>query len=213
MRLHFEIVAAGVWQCTERTDIQVRNMPRTRLGRNGFAVGGWAVFVGGREVLTCGRSETKRDACVAAQAYADRDEAASAARAAEAENFATVQEIEERQHPQARVASALAKLTAAVREQALAELPPAPASADPATDDDVSELVDRIVRRAQYEAFRAVRRALAGWVEGARENHEAMGHRGENTGAECWTQFAPEDIANMINDAATELRIPKPVEQ
>lgn len=51
----------------------------------------------------------------------------------------------------------------------------------------------------------AVLQVLDGWVQGAKENHEAMGHRGENTGSECWRTFAPSDIRNMINDAATEL--------
>jgi hypothetical protein len=265
MRLHFEIVAAGVWQCTERTDIQVRNMPRTRLGRNGFAVGGWAVFVSGREVLTCGRSETKRDACVAAQAYADRDAAVSAARVAEAENFATVQEMEEHAarklhpgeilaiagvtaathvvtddghviprtalaapygsvadmraqyraehpaHPQAAVTAALAKLTAALREQVLAELPPAPAPADPATEDDVSELVDRVVRRAQYLALRTVLEALDGWVATAERTCRAEYHGdGHDDGRPCGAVFDVSDFRAMVNDSAAALNVPAP---
>ncbi len=50
-----------------------------------------------------------------------------------------------------------------------------------------------------------VLQALDGWIQGAKENHEAMQHRHENTGDECWRTFAPSDIRNMINDAATEL--------
>lgn len=50
-----------------------------------------------------------------------------------------------------------------------------------------------------------VLRTLDFWIEGAKENHEAMQHRGENIGSECWRSFAPDDIRNMINDAATEL--------
>jgi hypothetical protein len=46
---------------------------------------------------------------------------------------------------------------------------------------------------------------LDGWIEGARENHDAMGHKYENRGEECWTQFHPADIRNMINDVAREL--------
>lgn len=47
---------------------------------------------------------------------------------------------------------------------------------------------------------------LDGWIQGAKENHEALEHRGrENLGEECWRSFAPDDIRRMINDVATEL--------
>ena len=46
---------------------------------------------------------------------------------------------------------------------------------------------------------------LDGWIEGAHENHEALGHRGESTDRLCWTEFHPSDIRRMINDAAREL--------
>lgn len=65
------------------------------------------------------------------------------------------------------------------------------------------------------QALSTVLQALDGWVQGAKENHEAMGHRGENTGSECWRTFAPSDFRNMINDAATELGLatfPAPTE-
>jgi len=48
---------------------------------------------------------------------------------------------------------------------------------------------------------------LDNWIEGAQSNHEASDHWGENRGEECWRQFAPEDIRNMVNDAARELGI------
>jgi hypothetical protein len=64
------------------------------------------------------------------------------------------------------------------------------------------KLVDRIVKRAAYDMGKALLDVLNGWIEGAQENHEAMQHRNENTGEECWTQFAPEDIRRMVNDAA-----------
>lgn len=76
---------------------------------------------------------------------------------------------------------------------------------DPARDDDSNELLDRIVRRAQYTALVAMLAVVDGWVEGAQENHEALQHRGESIGSECWTQFHPDDIRNMINDAAREV--------
>jgi hypothetical protein len=48
---------------------------------------------------------------------------------------------------------------------------------------------------------------LDGWIDGAHDNHEGMGHRGESTGGECWRQFAPDDIRNMINDVAREFGV------
>lgn len=46
---------------------------------------------------------------------------------------------------------------------------------------------------------------LDGWIQGAIENHEALDHRNESTGEECWRSFAPADIRSMINDAARSL--------
>lgn len=46
---------------------------------------------------------------------------------------------------------------------------------------------------------------LDGWIDGARSNHDALGHRGEPMGSECWTQFHPSDIRRMVNDAAREV--------
>jgi hypothetical protein len=68
----------------------------------------------------------------------------------------------------------------------------------------------------------AARRALAvmlqnldGWIQGQRENHEALGHRHENRGEECWRSWAPDDIRRMVNDTARELGLaefPMPTE-
>lgn len=65
-------------------------------------------------------------------------------------------------------------------------------------------------KRQALAIFRAV---LDDWIRGARENHEASGHRGENTGEECWRTFLAEDVRNMVNDAAQEMGLkefPKP---
>lgn len=56
-------------------------------------------------------------------------------------------------------------------------------------------------------ALAAVLDALNGWIEGVQENHDSMPHRGENTGEECWRQFAPADIRAMVNDAARQLGV------
>jgi hypothetical protein len=67
---------------------------------------------------------------------------------------------------------------------------------------------------AQSQALYAMLCNLDSWIRGARENHGAMEHRNENTGEECWRQFAPSDIRSMINDTARELGIsafPRPV--
>lgn len=71
-----------------------------------------------------------------------------------------------------------------------------------------SELVE-----AKRRALGAVLEALDGWIENARDNHEASGHRGESRGEECWRSFAPDDLRNMINDAARDVGLnefPKP---
>lgn len=59
---------------------------------------------------------------------------------------------------------------------------------------------------APPEALVVMSNMLDSWVEGARANHEGLGHRGENIGEECWRSFAVEDIRKMIADAAAELR-------
>jgi hypothetical protein len=48
---------------------------------------------------------------------------------------------------------------------------------------------------------------LDGWIEGAKSNHQGMGHRGENRGEECWRSFTPMDIRLMVNDAAREMSL------
>lgn len=48
---------------------------------------------------------------------------------------------------------------------------------------------------------------LDGWIEGARENHDALDHRGEPVGEECWTRWHPADVRSMINDVAREFAV------
>ena len=55
------------------------------------------------------------------------------------------------------------------------------------------------------QSLAAMLRMLDSWIDGARENHRAVGHRNENTGEECWRTFAPDDIRRMVNDVAQEL--------
>jgi len=59
--------------------------------------------------------------------------------------------------------------------------------------------------RGAYRALKAMLSQLDGWIQGARENHEAYSHRGEPRGGECWREFAPSDIRRMVNDAAREI--------
>lgn len=75
-----------------------------------------------------------------------------------------------------------------------------------AVDLDADDMAGRIVRRAQYEALRAVLGSLDGWVAGARENHEALGHRD----FDCCETFHPNDIRRMVNAAARELGVRRP---
>lgn len=48
---------------------------------------------------------------------------------------------------------------------------------------------------------------MDGWIEGARDNHDGEGHRGEMIGEECWVQWHPADFRRMINDVARELGV------
>jgi hypothetical protein len=57
------------------------------------------------------------------------------------------------------------------------------------------------------QALAVMRAVLDDWVKGARENHDALGHRRENAGEECWRTFHASDIRTMINDAARELGV------
>lgn len=66
---------------------------------------------------------------------------------------------------------------------------------------------EQIRKTAVSGALYALLVNLDGWIEGAHENHEAMGHRGENTGEECWTSWAPADFRSMVNDVARELGV------
>lgn len=58
-------------------------------------------------------------------------------------------------------------------------------------------------RRGARLALSAMSDVLDGWIEGAKANHEALGHRGETD--PCWERFGPEDIRRMIEDAANEV--------
>jgi hypothetical protein len=68
---------------------------------------------------------------------------------------------------------------------------------------------------AQRLALGVVLQTLDGWIRGCKENHGPLGHPLESRGEECWRTFAPSDIRNMINDAATEMGLaefPEPTE-
>jgi hypothetical protein len=60
--------------------------------------------------------------------------------------------------------------------------------------------IDRIVRRAKYNALREVLAQLDDAIEGQKSNHEALGHRDEFVW--CWDRWHPNDIRRMVNDAA-----------
>lgn len=62
-------------------------------------------------------------------------------------------------------------------------------------------------KKQRARALHEVLAVLDGWIEGAKENHEALYHRGELAGEECWTRFHPQDIRNMVDDAARALGV------
>ena len=75
------------------------------------------------------------------------------------------------------------------------------------------KLTDPDHRAAASLALYSLLVNLDGWIDGARSNHDGLDHRGEPMGEECWTQYHPADIRNMVNDVARELGLgefPKP---
>jgi hypothetical protein len=95
----------------------------------------------------------------------------------------------------------------------LADLPPA---TDPALEDNVPELVERIERRAKYVALRAVLAQLDGWIGTAEHNCVANEHGGasyHDDGRTCGKVFDVADFREMINGAADDLRVPRPYRQ
>lgn len=204
MALRFKLVKAGIWQCPEHPEIQLRRKARTLAARDGRALAGWAVFENGVEVTAITRRATLPEAAGAATEFVAAQRAAAEAAAA--------READDRppfgMTPPAPIAEALARVAAAAREAVEATIVAAmerPAEPDPATEDDVDELVERIVRRAQYQALKVMARVAADWHDGSRSNHQAEAH---NTVDDCCAHFELGDILRMVNDAAIELRVP-----
>jgi hypothetical protein len=76
-----------------------------------------------------------------------------------------------------------------------------------------AKLTDPDQRAAASLALYSLLVNLDGWIDGAKENHEALDHRNEGRGEECWTRWHPADFRSMVNDVACELGLsefPKP---
>lgn len=109
-----------------------------------------------------------------------------------------------------RLDSILAKMAVAPVYQ-----PERPAEPAPRPRRKRGPLTTRDQRESASLALYTLLTVLDGWIEGAHENHEALGHRGESTDQLCWTEFHPSDIRRMVNDAARELGLsefPEPAE-
>jgi hypothetical protein len=115
----------------------------------------------------------------------------------------------EAEHPQAELSDYQRRVIRHVTDFVLQlpgdQQPPPPA--DPATEDDTNELLDRIVRRAQYTGLKALLGVLDGWVEGCQSNAEALGRRRPDADG---VMFVRGDIRRMVNDAARELGTAQP---
>lgn len=86
--------------------------------------------------------------------------------------------------------------------------PPAATPAPPVTYADFRPEEPLALRKvAQSQALHTMLRVLDDWIDGARENHTASKHRGENRGEECWRTFTPADFRTMINDACGDLGV------
>ncbi len=79
-----------------------------------------------------------------------------------------------------------------------------PAAAPEPAEDPTTPVTNH--KAGAHHALVVTLQVLDEWIRGAKENHEALEHRGrEGRGKECWRSFAPSDIRHMINDAAREL--------
>lgn len=224
MELTFKVRRSGYWACVEYPGITLRRMGRTKS--KSF---GWALFV---DMLETGdRHLSKALAEQAANEFVTARETAKAYRPVLDEhdplcterccippvpvvapqlNRATIAErgrvpaaLMSFDMVTAAVDAAVGALKSAVEVAATQAVRGTPEETD-------AELLDRIVRRAKYDALRAMRRALTGWAEGARDAHEAGEHRDDV--ARCCLRFTPKDIARMIDDAAREAGTHSPYE-
>lgn len=84
-----------------------------------------------------------------------------------------------------------------------------PVTSEPARPVGSTYLLSKDGKQVASLALYTLLTMVDGWIEGARSNHEGMSHRGEPHGGECWTQFHPEDIRRMVNDAAQKLGVPE----
>lgn len=69
-------------------------------------------------------------------------------------------------------------------------------------------LRESLTAAASATALRTFLTVLDGWIDGARVNHYALGHRDEPIGEECWRSFTPDDIRTMVDDAARDHHLP-----
>jgi hypothetical protein len=84
---------------------------------------------------------------------------------------------------------------------------PAPISTSVETEPVKDETPSTNRKAGAHAALSSLLGALDGWIEGAKNNHDALNHRSESRGEECWRNFAASDIRNMVNDAAREMGI------
>jgi hypothetical protein len=59
-------------------------------------------------------------------------------------------------------------------------------------------------REPDGDPFTEMENVLAGWVQGSKENHEALDHRGEPTDRQCWDWHHTSDVRRMIQAARRE---------
>jgi hypothetical protein len=72
-----------------------------------------------------------------------------------------------------------------------------------------NSLTDAVVKRVRYDTLVTVLGVLDGWIEGAKENHDAL----EHWDPKCCDTFRDEDIRRMVNDAARELGVTEPYQR
>ncbi len=76
---------------------------------------------------------------------------------------------------------------------------------EPPAEYDLHRLTTPTDQRAAAMALTAVLVMLDFYILAVRENHQALDHRYEPVGDECWRSYHPVDIRQMVMDAARSL--------
>jgi hypothetical protein len=205
VQLTFSRIESGRYQCDQDSDITI-----VRHASDGR----WRVKYKGRMQgsVVSGPFVTLSGAKQGAQTFYDKQQAAARRLVAEQEQPAPVAVVAPQLHqPPARPSADIAEQMASAVEAAVQEcLTLAGAvrerelDAMSAFDLDIEHevMLQRLKRRAAYDALREVHTMFVGWLQGAKEEHGANGRRDV---PESW--LTEHDFPRILTDAARQLGI------